>query len=156
MVDYKKIANECFVKFGYKSIVPISVNGRLSKTLGRCYYNSQSGNVKPTRIELSAKILSCPDNEAINVIKHECAHAIAMLDDGKAHGHDATFKAVCARLECDYDEPSADTSVKYRYNLFCPTCKKVIYGSDRRVNAIKYPERYRCGICHSAVVVAEG
>ena len=75
----------------------ISINPRLSTTLGRVKYRANP--IYPYAIEFSKNFIENNTDEDIHeVIMHECAHAIVTVRTKEKHGHDKYFKAVCAEL----------------------------------------------------------
>ena len=63
-IDY---CGRCGVEFNS----PVGINGRLTRTLGRCIYKKIDFVWQPTRIEISRKLLeTSPDNCIEEVIAH--------------------------------------------------------------------------------------
>lgn len=65
----------------------ISINPRLSTTLGRVKYRANP--IYPYAIEFSKNFIENNTDEDIHeVIMHECAHAIVTVRTKEKHGHD--------------------------------------------------------------------
>lgn len=65
-------------------------NGRCKRILGRCFFFKQ-------KIELSsAYVLLNTDEEVLDTIRHEIAHALAFLHD-KEHGHGRKWREWCIK-----------------------------------------------------------
>ena len=113
---------------GIELKAPVSLNGRLTRTLGRVVaVKYDSGLVAINGIEFSKKFIENSDDDTIrNVIKHECAHYCVLVTTNEAHGHDAVFKAMCKRLGTNFDTPSCnghvDAAKMYKYTVKCENC----------------------------------
>ena len=60
---------------GVKFNSPVIINGRLTRTLGRCFYQKGIVGWNPSRIEISRKLLETSTDKSIEaVIAHECGH----------------------------------------------------------------------------------
>ena len=109
--------------------ISITVSTRATNRLGLCKYK---GN-KPVEICITDFILDCED-QFWDTIRHEYAHAAAILMDGKNHGHDDYWKRICRRVGCDpercakYDgelKQAVEASGRkreYKYRMSCPVC----------------------------------
>lgn len=132
---------------GVKLQHPISLNGRLSNTLGRVKYRVgvYDGEARPDCIEFSTKFVTNGADEDIHrVILHEAAHYIVTVQTKRKHGHDKVFKAMCARLGTDNDCAQTDLQlpIMKKYMIMCPTCNKTIGGYDRMCKTIKMIENH--------------
>lgn len=130
---------------GTGAVVPIRLNGRLTRTLGRVHqeYDPQVGGYVSTLVEFSKQLLETATDASIReVILHEAAHLIVTDRTLESHGHDAMFKAVCAEIGTSNDgvstkvERTVEEKSLYKYNIFCPTCHKTIGGYNRRCKTI--------------------
>ena len=145
---------EAFEKGGYdfdKQNIEISINKRLTKTLGRCMCRKCGEDVWPYRIEFSAQFLeTATDQCIIDVIYHECAHALVTIDTGVRHGHDAVFKAMCAKIGTKNDgtttevERTVEDTAVYKYCVYCNTCGKMVGRYHRAGKVVQYPGYYTC------------
>lgn len=60
----------------FDDTVPFFINSRLSKCLGKCYYQQVNWVLKPIKIEISLNVLkNDSDQEIKNVICHELIHS---------------------------------------------------------------------------------
>ena len=68
---------------------PITVNGRLTKTLGRVVAElTMSGTYKPQVIEFSRQFLETATDESVRqTIMHEFAHWAVLTETGEMHHH---------------------------------------------------------------------
>lgn len=105
--------------------IPININSRLSRTLGRVMYS----NHEASRIEFSKMFIDNSTDESIRqTILHECAHYIAWYRTGERHGHDLFFKGICAEIGCVEDKTTSHVEALrsetelFRYTIYCPNC----------------------------------
>lgn len=148
---------ETFIKAGYDFDdynIEVAINGRLTRTLGRCMFKRVNGVVTPYRIEFSRQFLeSSTDNCVESVIEHEACHALVTIETKEDHGHDYEFKAMCARVGCTNDgkstkvERTVDETELYKYFVKCRKCGKVIGKYHRAGKVIQYPDHYGCPYC---------
>lgn len=87
--------DRCNIKFNS----PVVINGRLTKTLGRCFYEGHGSVWNPVKIEISRQLLETATDESIEaVIAHECAHYVSCAITHEDHGHDSTFRFYCEKI----------------------------------------------------------
>lgn len=155
--------NEAFSKAGYNFPacgIEVSINKRLTRTLGRCKSIRHGDIVIPQSIEFSAEMLdTVTDKTIIDVIYHECAHALVGIETCEKHGHDAVFKAMCRRIGTDNDgtiteveRTVAETEV-YKYCVYCNKCGKIVGKYHRAGKVVKTPQFYSCKCGGSLTVV---
>ena len=142
-------------KAGTPCKVPVTINGRLSRTLGRvCYTVNSTGYAKSTKVEFSRQLLETSTDESIrDVILHEAAHYILTERTHEEHGHDSMFKKVCAEIGTTNDKTTtkvertvAEESL-YKYIVYCPTCKKVVGGYRRMCKTLQNLDNCYCNLC---------
>lgn len=150
----QKEFNEICQNAGTPCDVPIRLNGRLIRTLGRVHHelDKTSGIWYSTSVEFSKQLLeTSTDNSIREVLLHEAAHYIVTARTGETHGHDAKFKAVCAEIGTHNDGISTvverTVKVHSKYEIFCPTCNKTIGEYSRMCKTIKYIELCTCKNC---------
>lgn len=161
MITIEEIRKQCgnaFSKAGWdfaQCDIDIVINGRLVSTLGRCCYKYKNGVCVPAKLEFSKLFLETSTDEAIrDVIYHECAHALVMLETHAPHKHDYVFKKMCFRIGTNNDGYSMDTDNKrivpdnqiYKYFVLCPDCGHTAK-YHRAGKVVQHPEWYRCGCC---------
>ena len=162
----QEIYNECVKIFSSVDLefnnIEIKINGRLTKTLGRCCYEVQGSKLTPIRLEFSRLVIEKGDSKLIeDVIKHECAHAIATIETGEKQSHNMYFKSVCARIGTTNDTPStvakynAGDAEIYKYIINCEKCKKVVGKYHRAGNVVKMTPYYRCSNCGGSLKVTQ-
>lgn len=154
MEDIKKELNRLSVKVGDVFDIPVAINGRLTRTLGRVHSECCNGVWYPIRMEFSKQFLESSTEECIlSVIQHEWAHYYVTKDTGESHGHDKVFKAVCARIGCTNDrtktkvERTTSASSIYKYQVYCPTCDEFISGFTRMCKTLKELQYCECKKC---------
>lgn len=131
--------------------VPIKVNGRLSRTLGRVHFNRTT--CCPMKIEFSRALLeNGTDNDIINVIKHEYVHYFLLSTTAEDHGHDYMFKAKCAEIGCEHDKThnGLEREQRYKYEIWCLDCNAIIGTRSRKCKLIDNIEYCQCGRCNGA------
>lgn len=155
----KAHCNEAFRKGGHNfatSNIALSINGRLTKTQGRCISKAYMGAYYPEKIEISRQLLETGTEQAIiDVIYHECAHALVTIETAEPHGHDAVFKAVCQKIGATRDKASGYVERKenvavdeiYKYTVYCPNCG-FIGGYSKMGKRLKNINDCFCGKCN--------
>ena len=151
VTELKQKCTEVFKIVNLDFSLPIIINGRLTKTLGRCVYQRICGKVTPIRLEFSRQFLETATPHSIEeVIKHECAHAIACIEKGENQGHNSYFKSVCQRIGTNNDgifttvERTVLNDKLYKYTIICKDCCNICGYYHRAGNVVKYPSRYTC------------
>ena len=135
--------------------VPVYLNGRLTKTLGRAFCENAGDDVwYPTRLEFSKRFLETSTEECIkSVIEHEWAHYYTVKRTSENHGHDAEFKATCRMIGCTNDgtKTHVDRTVAeeflHKYTVYCPKCDKAIGFYDRMCPTLKRIKDCVCTEC---------
>ena len=160
MMTVKEITAECVqisAKVGDKFNIPVLINGRLSTTLGRVTCHKINGIWKPVELEMSKKFLETATIASIrDIIKHEWCHYYVTKTTGEDHGHDATFKAMCARIGCSNNgakaneiERTVEEETLYKYNVVCDTCNKVIAAYQRMCPTLRRLDSCSCMECNN-------
>ena len=156
MFTVEELTEECnnIIKGAGVSLpgLQIKINGRLKKTLGRCKYNSLCGKPIPYCIEFSRELLeTATPHSVMEVVRHECAHAIVTARTGERHGHDKVFKAVCSEIGTTNDgthyddiERTVNMDQIYKYIIICRDCGCVAGRYHRAGKVIKNIQDYRC------------
>ena len=135
---------------------PISINSRLTRTLGRvCYKPHYRGErVIVDRVEFSKQLLDTSTDKSIrDVIEHEACHFIATKRSGTNHGHDAYFKSICAEIGCKNDKTSTkvertvEERTLFKYTVYCNTCKKDVGHYSRLGRNLQHLESCYCSTC---------
>lgn len=91
----KEYCGRCGIKFNS----PVVINGRLTRILGRCFYEGHGSVWNPVKIEISRQLLETATDESIEaVIAHECAHYVSCAITHENHGHDSTFRFYCEKI----------------------------------------------------------
>ena len=134
--------------------IPVSINGRLTRTLGRVIQHVNDGFCLSERMEFSRQFLETSTDASIkDVIAHEWAHYYATKSTGEHHGHDAYFKKVCAMIGCTNDktvtkvERTVSESKLFKYQVWCPTCQEYIAGLSRMCNSLRHIDQCTCKKC---------
>lgn len=136
--------------------IPVRINNRLTKTLGRVISKCDlNGLYCPDYMEFSQTLLSkANENSVMQVIRHEWCHYYLTKTTKEAHGHDSLFKALCDRVGCSgktstkvqYTE--ADENI-FKYTVHCPDCGKVIARYSRMNKTLKQLHNCHCAKCGS-------
>ena len=135
--------------------VPVIVNGRLTRTLGRVKYFGLGGDAYVAKsIEFSKALLEeGTDNDIINVIKHEYVHYYLVETTHENHKHDALFKRKCAEIGCTHDktqnalEADYGEKEKFKYEVWCGDCVKCIGTYSRMCKTLKNIRYCKCKNC---------
>ena len=144
--------------------IKISINGRLTKTYGRCKYGwkAENASVIPAELEFSRQLIETTiDEDVIDIIRHECAHAIACIETGNKQGHNEIFRQICVKVDCTRDGRSSKVQriVKedtlYKYALYCSGCGKYIGNRSRSCKVTNHPDQYISNCCGSKLKVIQ-
>ena len=135
--------------------VPVSINGRLTRAMGRVCYEVISDIYVPKRIEFSRNLIeNASDEDIIQVIKHEYVHYFLITEDPTVnHHHDAVFKCKCAEVGCTHDKASQhvegfrDAEAKSKYEVWCVDCCKLIGTYSRKCKTLNNISSCKCGVC---------
>ena len=134
--------------------IPVSINSRLTRTLGRVMQYKQGKKCWSDRMEFSKQFLETSTDECVkSVIEHEWAHYYTVKRTGESHGHDAEFKATCRMIGCTNDgtKTHVDRTVAeeflHKYTVYCPHCDKAIGFYDRMCPTLKRIKDCVCTEC---------
>lgn len=155
-----KELNRLSAMVGDEFDIPVEVNGRLTKTLGRVFSESHNDVWLPVKMEFSRKFLeTATEQSLLATVQHEWAHYYVTKSTGENHGHDAVFKAMCARIGCTADKTKtkvdrivAETEV-YKYTVNCPECD-FMHGYSRMCPTLRNIHLCRCPKCGSGKLKA--
>lgn len=154
----RKEFNDVCNKAGVTVTVPVTLNGRLTRTLGRVKLQRDAGcdNWYPIGVEFSRQLLETASDKSINdVIRHEAAHLIATVRTGKDCGHNEIFKDVCAEIGTKNDtvatkvERTVSEEQLYKYSVYCDGgCGGAFIGGYSRMsNTLKQLSLCSCAKC---------
>lgn len=150
--EVEAISGEVLQDFPYK------VNGRLTKTAGRCRSSRSTGQV--IGIELSKTTMNLDYNNFRQVVLHELAHAIEIKRHGDSN-HGERFKRICASIGCYEDgvrmtdtEAFTKASIKTaKYTVTCDCCGNTFHFKRKTENLsliMRFPKNnpmLRCAKC---------
>jgi predicted SprT family Zn-dependent metalloprotease len=141
-------------KFNDNFNVPITINNRLTTTLGRCRSRKiNSEQFEPFELQFSKKFLEkSVDEDIISVIQHEWAHYYVTKITKEACGHNNRFKEICAAINCQNDQRvfkgiAPNSEKKFKYEVHCKNCKKVVAHYNRMCPTLRNIEYYQCSYC---------
>lgn len=136
--EMEKYAQKFLSKnFNLELTVPISLNNRLTRSLGRFIYKrSQLKNIKePLGIEISSKFLKYNSNEdVLDTLKHELIHYALFMLDEPFLDHDKKFIETCKKLGVGLTGSKTLKSPKHEYK--CP--HGCLVTRHRRFNINRY------------------
>ena len=157
MYDLSKIEARCrelSASVGDTFDIPVVLNGRLTRTLGRVHQQAVGGKWHSTKMEMSKALLATATDESVrSVIDHEWAHYYVTKITGESHGHDSEFKKVCAMIGCTNDgvqtkvERTVSESAMYKYVVHCSTCHEDIGFFTRMCSTLKNIDQCTCKRC---------
>jgi predicted SprT family Zn-dependent metalloprotease len=136
--------------------IPVSINSRLTKTLGRVnIYRNGYGECILDSMEFSKSFLETSTDEDIEaVIGHEVAHYLVTKITHIDHQHDEYFVNMCLRIGCNNYTRSIKVErivpeeALYKYTIYCPNCG-CIGGKTRRCQLLKHITECSCKKCGS-------
>lgn len=130
--------------------VPVTVNSRLTATLGRVKYMGLGNKTYIAKsIEFSKELLETgTDNDVMNVIKHEYVHYFLVETTNVNHGHDHVFKDKCKAIGCEHIKTHnpLENEGRFKYEVWCEECGLVATYS-RMGKILKNLNDCRCGKC---------
>jgi len=151
-LEMKEVCRKANVEFN----IPVRLNGRLSRTLGRVHQECHNGTWEPVSVEFSKQLLETASDESIrDVILHETAHVIATIRTGESCGHNSYFKKVCAEIGTTNDgtttkvERTVSEETLQKYSLYCDGgCGgKFLGGYSRMGKNLKNLDACTCRLC---------
>lgn len=150
-------------KTGVKFNGELKINGRLTRSLGRCQaiitrdrFSGEIKTVNPIGIDISKRFIEvATTQEIIDVLAHEFAHYCTYKTVGQ-HDHDTlAFKKFCEILSTSH-APSMSTKNKIRnkYEIYCTCCGKHLGGkATANAGVVQRPSGYKSGCCEAPVRV---
>jgi predicted SprT family Zn-dependent metalloprotease len=143
--------------------VPVSINGRLTRVMGRVGFKVISDIYVPKCIEFSRNLIeNASDEDIIQVIKHEYVHYFLSIEDPTVnHHHDAVFKYKCAEIGCTHDKASQyvkgfrDEEAKAKYEVWCVDCCKLIGTYARKCKTLNNISSCKCRVCGGKQLVVK-
>lgn len=156
-----KLCIEYCGKAGVKFNSPVYINGRLTRTLGRCFYVKNGSVWNPFKMEFSRQLLETATEESIlNVIMHECAHYVTCALTHENHGHDSVFRHYCEVIGTDNNgtiyhnlERNVNEESVYKYTIYCTKCGAFLSGRSRLCKIVKEPSCFHSTCCDAPVKV---
>lgn len=153
MYDLERLKKEFYEACesqGMTTKIPVLINPRLTRTLGRVTYSRDyfTNISTPTKVEFSKELLETSSDQSIrDVLLHESAHAIVTSLTGERHGHDSVFKDMCHKLGTNNDGTTTDVErtqdLRSKYVLTCGECNKQ-YGYSRMCSTVKNYKLCKC------------
>lgn len=145
--------NKALKKGNCKVSCPVSINNRLTRTLGRAIFTRQGGRWTSVRIEFSGSMIkNVTEASIMEVLLHEVAHVVANYRTGWNEGHNNIFKMVCHELGTYNDGCTTTLEYKnnvkptFRFEVLCPNCG-IIGKYQRMGKTLKVIDRCRCAKC---------
>ena len=152
--DIEKICQEFSDMVGDTFDLPVSINGRLTRTLGRVctLRNRETGYVTLQRMEISRQLLETATEESIrDVIGHEWAHYYVAKTTHESHGHDYEFKQACALIGCTNDTPVTQVErtveMRSKYEIYCNVCNETVGHFSRWCKTLDIIDYCTCNTC---------
>lgn len=145
MYNYEGKCKEVAARFNLVFDTPCSINNRLSSTLGRVKFKSDT--LEPIAVEFSKNIFSHTDEEIEQIVLHEMAHWLVLKITKERHGHDEVFKRYCHLIGCTndgaIDKEYTNRPGEFKYDMICENCGYI--GGRSRV--LKKIHLYSCATC---------
>lgn len=158
---YARIAREEMLKCNEKLIaddlIPITLNPRLSRSLGRCGTSFKNGYISTQRIEIqTAYYLSdkISDHHLIGTLIHEYLHSLFPRDHHEGHWK---YWADYISSHSDYQITRISDDIgnyrtdyfNFKYALICPSCNKILKAYKSKAKQILHPHNYMHNSCHT-------
>lgn len=160
ITEVRKYCEEVADRFGFDiSDYPIIENKRLKTTLGQVRFRQDVFEIQ--QIEFASFLLAEATDRCVKeTILHELAHVFVFLETYEQHGHDAEFKAMCARIgledarsfgNVEYKNQIAVEKPKSKYSIYCTKCGKLVAARHRRCPVVDRPETFTANCCGAPV-----
>lgn len=161
--EYDRLDAKCNVDT--KGVI-LKISTRGIRRYGACNYRRINSRYVPMSISLADHIF-LDKNMFFHVIRHEYAHALVSLRDGKKHSHDIIWKRACVEVGCDPSRlidarPSKQLlerqQQRVKYILTCEACgwQRYYYRRGRVVEALSHnASAYHCARCKGPLVVTK-
>lgn len=131
--------------WGEKLRIPVTWNGRLTRSMGRFVYRLQGTKREPVQIEMSKYAAQFIDRDIfIAVLLHEMSHYHLFIQNKPFHDHHPVFEQELRRVGA-ISTNTVRLPVKV-YKLSCKKCKQPL-GHMKRFN----PEKYRSPCCYGEI-----
>ena len=129
---YDELDKQCGID---TSGIELHINSRLARRHGQCHYKADMDRktLVPWKIDIAGFLVNNPEG-FWNTARHEYAHALVTLRDGKQHGHDKVWQAAAAEvgaiprayntIESAGKACEAFRKQNAKYHLVCEKCGK--------------------------------
>ena len=155
--EIKEVLKSISLRHGDIFDIEVSINGRLTRTLGRVKMTGTKSNCKPSSMEFSREMLETVSREDImSVIRHEWAHYYITKTTHEDHGHDRMFKDLCDSIGCHGTtaiKVERTVEVKSKYSVYCADCGKLVVEYSRKCKTVDHPELYTSKCCNAKLRV---
>ena len=132
----KEILNKLSASKGDTFSIPVEINKRLTRTLGRVKHMTSNGITTPFLMEFSQQMLdTMVEKDILSVIRH-------------------CFKALCDEIQCHGStciSVERTAQMKSKYTLYCKCCGKVVGEYQRKCKTVTNYEFYKSNCCGSAL-----
>lgn len=148
--EFEAIVQGALEEFEIDFDIPVRINSRISRALGRCNISNVGDDTMDACLELSQRFVEqAPFEEIRQVLLHEAAHFIEVLWLGCKTGHDGIFRAICEYLGCEGDTSYIHTTMHMKYEAVCPRCGTLCYSASRKTKKWEWFKRgtRECGEC---------
>ena len=160
ITEVRVYCKEVADRFGFDiSDYPIIENKRLKTTLGQVRFRQDVFEIQ--QIEFASFLLAEATDRCVKeTILHELAHVFVFLETYERHGHDAEFKAMCARIgledarsfgNVEYKNQIVVEKPKSKYSIYCTKCGKLVAARHRRCSVVDRPEDFTANCCGAPV-----
>ncbi len=141
--------------------IPVYLNNRLTKTLGRVVYiankNKEITSIKC--MEISTRFLTYGSYEEVKkVIAHEWSHYYLNKTTKVSHGHDSMFNRLAEEMGGNTGRSIEIKDLpkkEYKYNVYCSKCGELIAQYYRAGKFVQHPELAKSKCCNSSIIVKE-
>lgn len=113
--EYNRLDDLCMVD---TSAIELRVSKRATQRYGYCHYRAghDKRHLVPDYISITDFVFEC-EEQFWDTIRHEYAHALVTLRDGKCHHHDSVWKAACLEVGCSPERVATEREAGIRSSL---------------------------------------
>lgn len=154
--DIQLIINEISEKWNYPCCINIEISKRAKKRMGAFFYVKRNKKIEPVKFVFAYDLINGAYSEEIvkEVIIHEYIHFYCDTKTNISNGHNDYFKRCCrasgisSSTTFKYYNGTNLRASKYKYNIYCSKCNKLVCVHARKDAAKRKVKQYISKCCN--------